>query len=364
MRSIENMPLVNLIPPRTKLSEYMSQLESNNGIGSKFIDERVSHDTQAETASQMDSYVNSLISSLNSSLSISSTAFSIKETSQEDTNAEEDDGFVLISHNDLKGHDVIEGYKPKTSNQSISSINHVVSAIEHLDLDDGPDISTFDVPTNESSSSSTVGNPDVPQTNDKKKKEVHFSDEVQVRQIPNLSRQATRENEPQPKPKPSGTPKKPSFFKKAASSSKKSVRIPPKAKHGKLSSPSPLKHQIVADGEIVHEDFLPLDQDDDDCESISSSSDVVDKTMTEVNDMDDDVPNEFWLKPEKNFSKPSLSLFGRVWIVLNSLITPITKSLLAAIDKSESIARGTWTFRCDTDSSLRKEIFCSNMLKT
>ncbi|KAI8928289.1 Rtr1/RPAP2 family-domain-containing protein [Entophlyctis helioformis] len=126
----------------------------------------------------------------------------------------------------------------------------------------------------------------------------------------------------------------------------------PTAKPAAKSAPlkaSATKGKPIADADGSDEED---DDDDDDDDELFNG--------------DEDDENDRWLRPSKTPVKPTLSIFGRMWVLVDRVVTPKTRLLLRHAQAPAAVfERGAIVFiSSDDDHGLRKDIFAGKLLKT
>ncbi|KAH6560655.1 hypothetical protein BASA60_000525 [Batrachochytrium salamandrivorans] len=93
-------------------------------------------------------------------------------------------------------------------------------------------------------------------------------------------------------------------------------------------------------------------------EEASDDDDTHSKASTDTMDFG-------WLKPSASTTTPFLSLFGRIWMILDRIVTFQTLQLLSEYKKGcQYVERGLFVYGRDVELLVRKNIFSEKMTKT
>ncbi|KAH6585144.1 hypothetical protein BASA61_007067 [Batrachochytrium salamandrivorans] len=124
-----------------------------------------------------------------------------------------------------------------------------------------------------------------------------------------------------------------------------------------VNSQQQITKTVVLENPMASDSKSMLENTPDE-EEASDDDDTHSKASTDTMDFG-------WLKPSASATTPFLSLFGRIWMILDRIVTFQTLQLLSEYKKGcQYVERGLFVYGRDVELLVRKNIFSEKMTKT
>ncbi|KAJ1341657.1 hypothetical protein BSLG_003769 [Batrachochytrium salamandrivorans] len=124
-----------------------------------------------------------------------------------------------------------------------------------------------------------------------------------------------------------------------------------------VNSQQQITKTVVLENPMASDSKSMLENTPDE-EEASDDDDTHSKASTDTMDFG-------WLKPSASTTTPFLSLFGRIWMILDRIVTFQTLQLLSEYKKGcQYVERGLFVYGRDVELLVRKNIFSEKMTKT
>ncbi|KAJ1342664.1 hypothetical protein BSLG_002762 [Batrachochytrium salamandrivorans] len=137
----------------------------------------------------------------------------------------------------------------------------------------------------------------------------------------------------------------------------KSVTLGPTASVSSSTPELQITKTVVLENPMASDSKSILENTPDE-EEASDDDDTHSKASTDTMDFG-------WLKPSASATTPFLSLFGRIWMILDRIVTFQTLQLLSEYKKGcQYVERGLFVYGRDVELLVRKNIFSEKMTKT